>query len=177
MNNRKAVFIVCALVVLGVLGYVYYEGILSRQLSSIMNYSKNITRTQTTLKELEGIKNDIHGTRNRIEQMKEDLEALNKAVPDTGSATEFSLQLYYTLKQRELTINNLEAHSITPGKGYYYQEVSIGISGQKKNVLDFISYLQNSSRKIRIRDSMIKIKNEEELDATMKIRVFFLEEK
>ncbi len=177
MNNRKLVIIICALVVLGVSGYFYYKHILGKQLSSIMDYRSDIAQLQTTLDKLEGIKNDIGGTSSRIEKMKEQLAVLNKAVPDTGSATEFSLQLYYTLKQRALTINNVEAHNITVAKGYCYQEISISISGQRKNVLDFIRYLQNLPRKVRMRETMIKIKNEEELDATMKVRVYFLEGK
>ena len=173
MNKRKLQLAVLALILLGGLAYGYYTVVLNKQKTEMAEYQNQIEKGQSTLGELEKIQKDKNGTIGRIEGMEQELVNLEKAIPDFSYASEFNLQLYSMLKGKGLK-NTIQPQESLSGKGYNYKDINIDVSGKKSEILNFISYLKQQPRKIKIKAATIKILNSEELDASLKIEIFYI---
>lgn len=180
VGKTKVELLILALILAGGLTYGYFELILRSQLADISDTKIQIETGQSDLKKLRQIKSDIKGTLDRITGLEEEIKALDTTIPDYGGVSEFNLQLYHTIKARGLTLNNLEpqkSETGTAGSQYGAQDININVVGNRKQVVDFIKYLQKNSRKVKIKEAAIKVVNAEELNAVIKAQVFFINER
>lgn len=173
MNTKKLKLLVLALILLGGLAYGYYTLIFSNQIAEVVQHKNEIEKGRLTLSKLEEIQKDRKGTLEKIAGMEQELINLDKAIPSFNYATEFNLQIYSILKERGLK-NSIQPHNPSSGNGYGYEEVSISVSGKKSEVLNFIRYLKQQTRKVRIKGAVIKVTNAQEIEVNLKIQIFYM---
>ena len=179
VGKRKIELLILAVILAGGLAYGYFELILRSQLAQISDTKLQIEIGQSDLKKLRQIKSNTKDTQDRIAGLEEEIKALDATIPDYGGVSEFNLQIYYTIKARGLTLNNLEpqkSETGTAGIPYRYQDININVVGNRKQVVDFIEYLEKNTRKVKIKEAAIKVVNAEELNAVIKAQVFFINE-
>lgn len=174
MSKRRIEILIFVLILLAGWIYGYYKYVLSNQLSKIKDYKQKVESSQVSIKTLREIKNNKKGTLDKISVMEKELETLNKAIPDFNNGTDLNLQIYYAIKARGLTMKNLEPQNITMSKGYGYQNISVNVSGKRKNITEFIKFLQDNPREIKINEAVIRLKSIDELEVNLKLQIFFI---
>ena len=174
MTKQRVKYLIFALLLLGGLTYAYYENILSSQLKKVSEISKTKEQSQSELNKLREIHKNRKAVLNGISGMEEELELLNKSIPDSSDAYNFGFEIYNTLKKWGFTKGTPHPKDMINNGEYFSQSFELEISGERTKLLDFIKYLQKHPRKIKIKQASIKVKNAEELDVTLVIEVFYM---
>lgn len=178
ININKPVLILIILV--GI--FFYYKFILSVQLNDISKLKSEVENSETYLKKLNEIKNNKKDTLDKLSQMEKELEFLDRIIPNSKDTSEFNLQIYHVLKEQGFVDPIINPQSIKEVKGTSgftcnYQEIEIEFSGSKQKVLEFLEYLKKMTRKVRICEAKFNIKSIEDINANLRIEVFFTEDK
>lgn len=173
VSKRNLEITIFILIIFSAIAFGYHKYIFSEQLSVIKSEKADLKQNQDILEELKGIINDKDVKIERIATLEKQVEKLDEAVPDTTNTSQDNLKLYYAMKERDLKINNY-SQNVESKNGYNTQITSIKLGGKRGNVIDFINYLQENSRKYKISEATIRIQNVEDLDVTMKVETYFI---
>lgn len=178
MNKKKIQALILFLILLAGFSYAYYNYVLSRQLNVIKEYETDIQKYQADLDRAREIQNDKKNALNKIAKLEKELEGLNKVLPDAGYASQADLEIYNILKnseQRGLKVTNANPKDIEEEKGkkYSYKEINITVSGKKEELINFIKYLQQYRQAVKIKETKVRLINSEELEANMRINIYF----
>lgn len=172
MNKGKIEIILFILLAVCGIAYGYYRYVLHAQIVSINDMNKEVKTNQVALVKLRNIKENKKATETSIAKYENEATVLDKAVPDGNDNYGFNMQLYSTIKAYGLVIKVLEPQIPSSNKGYIIQNVNIGITGPKNNVLNFIKYLDENPRRVQIKEINVRDINVQEMDANIKIAIF-----
>ena len=175
MDKKTQVFILAFLLLIG-LGYGYYEFVFSGQLEQIKRAEAMVIKNQSDIIELRQIQQNKESSLNKIDSLNKELVEINKALPDTSDLANFNIELYYLIKQQDVNITSVEPGNINDEKEYgcKSQDIDISMEGNTKDIAEFINYLKQYPRKVKIKAADIKVLNVEQVQMDMTIQVFFL---
>lgn len=174
MTKKRVQYLIFALLLLGGLTYAYYENILSNQLEKVSEISKTKEQSQSELNKIREIHKNRKAVLNGISGKEEELELLNKSIPDSGDAYNFGFEIYNTLKKWGFSKGIPHPKDTVNSGEYFSQSFELEISGERTKLLNFIKYLQKHQRKIKIKQASIKVKNAQDLDVILVIEVFYM---
>jgi len=170
---QKLIFLI--LVVLGI-GYAYYTYVFCSQVAQIDKLQTTLEEKNKKCAELDMARNDIKGYTDKLANMKNELEEIDKELPNANHINQLNMNLYYYVKSHNLKITNLEAQGkeTNKNKEYCKQPIQISASGKKQDMINFINYLKRNPIKMIITNCSVKVMSIEDWAIDMKVYTYFM---
>lgn len=149
MNNEKTKYVVLGVLIVCIIGYVYYNYYLKDEIQKISSIKQQIEQKNMKIVQLASVKHTID---NEIKKVKNSSREIDKQIPDVYNQKDIIRYFYDLIKEKGLNSDIITfAESETNKLGYKIVSVSFKISGDYSNVRDFIKTIENSKRKFVIK--------------------------
>ena len=149
MKDQRTKNIILGLLVISIVGYIYYSYYLENEINRISKVCQGIDQKKATIAKLNAEENVID---EKIIEAKQQSKKINKQIPDTFDKKEYIRYFYELVKDTgvsgdRITFVEPEAND----KGYKAISASLVVSGEYNAVRNFVDTIENDKRKYVVR--------------------------
>lgn len=149
MKNEKTKNLILVLLVVCIVGYVYYTFYLSSEIDKINARKQDYAMIQSSIDNLNKVRATID---NDIQKTKAINAKVDEQIPDIYDKKVVILYFYNLIKQYNLTGDKLTfSEPQKSNNSYNTYSVNFGVVGDFENVKDFVKAIENDKRKFNVK--------------------------
>jgi len=149
MKNKKVKNLILGLLIVCIVGYVYYYYYLSFEIIKINTIKQQIDNRKNTIQQLTQKRQTIDS---EIKEIKAQNEKLNDEIPDIYDKKILIAYFYNLIKQYNLSSDRISfSEPEKPEQGCRKVSVNFKVNGDNETIKDFIREIENDKRKFNVK--------------------------
>lgn len=166
VNKPRILFILIILASL-VFGVIYFNG-------DIKELSKEIKIKQGEIAQLKKFEVEKIQAQEQIKSLQNELVWLDEKLPTYDYSGEFINELYEQVKNKELTVDNVNVNIYHQKDIYKTARLSITVNGSLKNIQDMINYLNSYKKKVSIKTFNLQARPDNTFSGSINADLYYL---